>query len=562
MSRVELVVRETFQDAIPIERVLPVFERYADIFDTPITVYVPEDSQVPTSIPGRVSVHFLSPSNTANIELEPALNSVLGYKSSVPLRRFRKKYSVCSPNYTNHFYDFSGYSLAHAASRSIFIDFDFFRDSWNGQEDVLSLILHALMAYIFSGESLRHAGSSLARLLKEEFGADRENKKAAFRKEAEALFSNAVASYTDNLQQSANELAVKESELISLKRAMWELEEYIAREDNRQANDEMFNKEFDEILRQKGVGKIEIDEHSITVLTTRLEQLVPLEGDWFRKTPHDIGSFSIYISRDSHAHHGISVYQRARGEFVAAFTGSNICFGSNTQTGFNVNLDKMMADRDISAVITLVLTFLIVVNSRPAPTARKLDEEERLADMTVDFPEAEKEEARGKYVAMMHQIRGNDLRSQAKRNLNELGTKENRLSAQYSSVRVIFAERRAFLAHVKNRLSEIAQSAGKNFDELSSRQEVRNIEVRGGIRIWIYNDGLFYYPALLWFEPNSFPRIFWSHLLFGVSIDHSGSFPEDLRESIMKDLIKGDLGRVLNAIIPHISKPAGEVHCQ
>ncbi|KKT82486.1 MAG: hypothetical protein A3B99_03155 [Candidatus Yanofskybacteria bacterium RIFCSPHIGHO2_02_FULL_44_12b] len=201
--------------------------------------------------------------------------------------------------------------------------------------------------------------------------------------------------------------------------------------------------EFEKILAMEAVETVRIIGEDtalpkIIISTGRIFQ-VP-DNDLVKSHRYDLGKYEIMIDPASKDLNGIRFMQkRYRGpyEHIHARDGANTCFGTDNTNGLNRDIQQLMIDLDIAALVHVLITFLIKESS--TPNQRKTSDWDREEDTdTYSSPEEkirEKNHFIDVYRTQLFARRSNELKAKINKLKDDMAfLQQERVSLHHAAI--------------------------------------------------------------------------------------------------------------------------------
>ena len=555
------------ENLIPVERFLPILERFSDMFDVPLVAYLPARLGTAFDIGNwPIYIHFFYRITTGvSAANESSVSEVFDYTSSRPLRCW-------NPHPSQHLSfaltDLRGTLIAHRDKRSIFIDFDFLQSSWDGHEDMLSLILWYLMPRYSSSRGTKAIGELCAEDFRRSLaGGEKAVAFSQFFLESIKRSLNGCADEKDNV---SGDIADLEKSYMGSMREIRIKEEYLEWLPGKMLSDEALGEEFDSILRLPDVLRIEVfgrpdlgndkEKTKIKIFTRQLVQRIPPPPQ--KGESYDIGSYNInlYPFVEFDPRHAVSaainIESREPGTHQKQYIAGSTCLGNKPDTGLNYSAAQLWAIASMFPLTKLVLTFLKYDTKRPNPKPMYgWGESKPLSSSVSELSGEEYGLERNRYIELMKRVRQSRLDRSVFKVLTELKEQAAvNLSGLYQK-RVRIAELETFFLFLREKLGTAREESSRVFQELVAHPAVLGVEMKGGLRVWLYGGENINFPRLLWITPAGLLRVLSADDFNGKISNHGFAFKScGEEEAIRRFLAGGDYVQALNAILVHMQK--------
>lgn len=569
MPRVKTEIKISgWDNLVSIDKFLPILGTFADIFEVSLTACVHQEREkARDSKDNTLFIHFFYRTTTGESGAnESGISEVLNYSSLRPLR-YWKSYPYQSQPYALR--DFKGITIAHRDQKSIFIDFDFLQNSWNGHEDVLFLILWYLIPahYAPSSEKFLRGGERLAEYLRNRFTKTRKKEEDAFSEFLLVTLKDALATCESQTIQITEKIITAEEVYMRIQREVKELEEYLQWLPAKLPDDETLGKEFDALGKLPDIVKVKVhhtDEGThIRLSTRRLIQMIPPPPQKGKR--YEIGSFVIHIYPSAEINPSSNIpgaifikqNQDEQGPYQKQHIDKQSCLGNKVDRGLNYAAARLWAEASMGPLVQLILTFLKfdvhppMENSGYKPGTKK-PEPDVINKVSQETHALERE----RYIDLMKKVRKDRLMNHTAKNLAELLNKADTELGDLIRSRIRLEELKTLLRFLREKLGQAKEEGPRMFKELALNPAVVGIELRNGLRVWLYDGKNITFPRILWITSSGLIRLLAVHDFNGKALEHAitfGSTPEE--ETARNLLAEGNYPQLLAKIVDLTTKP-------
>ena len=543
---------------VPLSRFLPILEAYAEIWDVEIFADWPVFLPKPPENDGRViTVNFF---HEYVLPVTPAekynnLHKVFHFDFGTPVQRLASSLPWGQP--CGGFHDFDGTLLCHVEKKSMFIDFEFLRNCWDGHETVLQILLAWGLSKMVTRtgrlEDLMQ-GERFSKYIEKQCAADEESTVEKYIEHQNKLMQKAVIEYRSGLEATLRSSVGTEANYASLFRAHEELEAF-----DRQIKASIsridLEKDFERLRALDGVKNVRVEGGRIIVVTHPLVQMYPPPSmvENHPTAPYDVGSIEFTINTEMETHGGIEFRPVVFGSYRNAFFGPNICFGQGGD-GLNTVLSKLLITYKIPDIAALILTFFRFVHAAPAV----FGDGDRMAmnhmKATDSFDDSAENWNLQKQAYIALGVERLSMRSQAGRQA-ELTALKVRIETEFASLKKSWdsaSELKRLINYLMLSSDTMPLRVESTLQELKKNQTFLGIDMHGGFRIWFYQPHVFRYPSVLWVDVHGVIRLISFYNDYG-QVGHSLISDLDSHnldcEKLFEHAAQGEYDKVLNDVL-------------
>lgn len=553
-----------WESLLPIERFIPTLEHFSEIFETPLVACVEQEHVQPHEFTEReVFIHFFYRTTTGAGNEETTITSVFGYKSSRPLRCWKPH---ITHNPQKPLRDLAGTLVAHREKRSIFIDFDFLQNSWNGHEDVLWLILWYLLPYVLpypSAEYQKTAGL-FAKYLRNHIYQREEPKQIAFTQFRTKALEQTATTCDSDIKHTTEKMLETETIYMNTVSETAKVEEFLRWLPNKIPTDEVLGKEFDSLHNLPDVLRVEVlpseekTKGTIRLSTQRLFQMIPPPPKKGKR--YDIGSFDVYINPFAALNpvtataSAIYIQQRDPGPHKKLYIEETSCLGNKQDTGLNYAAVQLWAEAQIVPLVHLIFTFFKFDTKIPIPNTSFSSQKELSAPLP-KTTEEEYQRERERYIEFMKEVLSFRLSQDARKKLEELQKQRADSLQELCNLRVRREELKTFLRFLKEKFNQTREDSPAILQEVLSHPAVIGVEINEGLRVWLYNGQSIPFPRLLWITAGGLIRLISLDDFSGKNTNHGINFDPPEEEVIRKSVATGNYFPAITAIVDFTTRP-------
>lgn len=267
--------------------------------------------------------------------------------------------------------------IAKICHKNIYILLDFFHESWNGQDLVLDQILEEAIPRALDLEIAKEYQSSLVKACRGRM----KNNMASTKENFSHLCLTAISSKLEEVRAVADTLREQHEEVTQkLAKVLFDFEvvrdELQELESSEARNLEEYGEEFDLILKTKNILGLRVKKDDnepklISVFTDRLFLKTEI-----KESCYDIGNFeiSIHLGKivDSNRYNSpVDWCTIKQGSYSGPhlhreMNVPTVCFGTDSQFGYNVEVNKLYHDGDFLSIIQWAMVLLEMDSRGPS----------------------------------------------------------------------------------------------------------------------------------------------------------------------------------------------------